>query len=309
MNKELQRVEHLPPAVAPQKITVAEMYAATVAKGITAENAVAVREMAQLMRQEELWNAEKAFAAAFNALQSEMPAIQATQPVPNNDGSVRYKFAPFEKIMEQVRPYLQKHKFTVSFSTKYSEGRVIKYCTLQHAEGHAKTNEFAVRIGSGPPKANEAQADGAAATYAKRGALCDALNIVVEHDTDARLEGAPIGEESAANLRERVKHCKIDEAAFLKYAGAKTFEEISSVRFQELSEYLDKKEPQDPLRPIQAKLWEIAKPIRGSETKWDTTEGYLVTKKILKPGQKIKSLTKAELEEVIDKLEITLSQR
>jgi hypothetical protein len=144
--------------------------------------------------------------------------------------------------MEQVAPLLQKHGFTVTFSTDFKEGRIIKTCTLQHVGGHSRSNQFAVRIGSGPPRASEAQADGAASTYAKRFALCDALNIVIDKDTDAKVEGAPITKEQAAELEHRVQMTNSNREAFLKFAGANSFSEIASAKYEILDGFLAKKE-------------------------------------------------------------------
>jgi hypothetical protein len=119
---------------------------------------------------------------------------------------------------------------------------MVSICTLRHVGGFSQSNEFAVRIGGGPPGATETQADGAAKTYAKRGALCDALNIVVEHDDDARMIGQPIGKALAADLESRVTKVGADRDAFLKFAGASTFAEISDERWPMLDELLSRKE-------------------------------------------------------------------
>lgn len=189
-------------------------------------------------------NAQQQFAVAKTNLQSEMPKVQAMRPVPNRDGSLRYKFAPFEDIMEQVSPLLQKHGFTVSFSTRYADGRLIKSCTLQHIGGHKETNEFAVRVGGGPPGATETQADGAAGTYAKRFALCDCLNIVIEKDSDAGAEGAPITAKQAEEIERRVALLgeRVNMPAFWKFAKATKFSEIPSSRYADIDEMLAKKE-------------------------------------------------------------------
>lgn len=234
---------------------VGDMLQEMIRRGVTAENVGALEKLVTLYERMEERNAEKEFAQAFNALQADMPKISAKKAVPNGDGSVRYRFAPYEEIMEQVAPCLQKHGFTITFSQRYSEGqpqRLIAICTLQHVSGHSKTNEFAVRVGQGPPKASEAQADGAAGTYAKRFALCNALNIVVETDSDARLEGAPITKEQAASLRDRVKATASMEASFLKFGGVtltpgapitlSDYERIPSAKYALLDEQLRKKE-------------------------------------------------------------------
>lgn len=222
--------------------SVAEMLQAVIEKGVTQENVAAVGEIVKLYERMQEKDAEKAFAQAFVALQADMRAVKAVRPVPNNDGTIRYKFAPFEEIMREVGPRLKAHGFTVTFSTEFAESRLIKICTLQHVGGHSKSNKFAVRIGSGPPKATETQADGAASTYAKRFALCDALNIQIDHDTDARAEGDNVTAEQAFELERRVGETNSNREAFLKFAGAKTYAEIKASKYKILDEFLAKKE-------------------------------------------------------------------
>lgn len=159
---------------------------------------------------------------------------------------MRYTFAPFEDIMAQLQPALEKHGFTVSFTTKFDGAsgvvRLIKTCILTHTGGHSRSTEFAVRVGGGPPGASECQADGAASTYAKRFALCDALNIVIDKDTDARAEGHAITQEQADELERRVAETNSDKAKFLQLAGAATFREIMNSKYDILDQCLRRKE-------------------------------------------------------------------
>lgn len=229
----------------PQK-PVAQMIQAAIEKGVTPENMAVVERLVALMERMEDKAAEKQFASAFVALQSEMPSVQATKAVPDKYGNIKYHFAPYEEIMAQIKPLLQKHGFTVTFSMGFSEGRVIQECTLQHIGGHLRTNKFMARVGNGPPGSSEAQGDGAASTYAKRFALCNALNIVTDIDTDgrgdARAEGAPISKDHAAYLKELVRETKSDEVAFLKFAGAKDYADIGEEKYDRLVAALHKKQ-------------------------------------------------------------------
>ena len=240
--------ENLPiianPAGALERVpTVGEMLYGLVKGGVSAQNVGALEKMVELYERVEDRNAEKAFAAAFVELQAEMPAVQAIKPVPDRNGVVKYKFAPLEEIMLQLGPYLRRHGFTVSFSFDYKEDKLVCACTIQHLQGHKRTNFFAVRVGSGPPGATATQSDGAAATYAKRYALCDALNIVIEHDSDARAtSGAKIHAVLAEELQERVERTGSNIAAFLKVAGASSFDEIPADKYDLLNEMLCKKE-------------------------------------------------------------------
>ena len=71
--------------------------------------------------------------------------------------------------------------------------------------------------------------------------MCCALNISVDHTPDARREGEPITAEQAVTLRKMVKDSRADEVAFLRFAGAKTYEEIGSRRYAEVFAALEKK--------------------------------------------------------------------
>jgi len=208
---------------------------------LTQESVGVVERLVALQEHQMAKDAERRFAQAFSELQAELGTFNATKTVPDKQGNARYTYLPYDEIMRTVQPLLQRHGFSVSFSTDFKDARIVQTCTLQHTAGHHRDYLAFVRAGAGPYGATETQADGAAMTYAKRYALCNALNIVVEHDTDARREGTPISSEQAQTLREMVKDTKSDEAAFLKFAGAKSYEEIGSERYASLFSALQKK--------------------------------------------------------------------
>lgn len=242
MSDKLTKIESGAIGEAQSAPTIIDMMQAVIKGGVTPENVSALKELAALHERMEDKRAEREFATAFNALQAETPRVKAMKAVPGNDGNVRYHFAPYEDIMDAVAPLLQKHGFTVRFSMKFSDGRVTQICTLQHTSGHSKDNEFSVRVGQGPPKSSEAQGDGAAATYAKRFALCSCLNITIEKDSDARVEGGKITQAQADDLRTRVRASGADEARFLAFAGASKYEDIVEAKYAMLDQNLRKKE-------------------------------------------------------------------
>lgn len=232
---------------------VGQMLMMMMEKGITQESTGAVRELVQMRREIEADEAKKAYNRAFVALQSEIPRVEATKEVPNKDGTLRYTFAPFEGIMRQVSPLLQKHGFAVSFSTRMEGPRVVAIGELMHVCGHSTKHEFGARLGSGPPGSSEAQGDGAASTYAKRFCLCNMLNIIVAGiDNDARAEGSTITPDQAEDLYQRVAAMKIDMQKFMKWAGgrgpesgaflAHHFESIPSTRYEQVNSELMRKE-------------------------------------------------------------------
>jgi len=205
---------------------IAAMLQTIVEGGVTAENADALEKVCDLYLKMEANGAAKDFAAAKCLLQAELPTVMATKSIPSKTGEIRSVFAPYEEIMGVVGPYLTKHGFSVSFTMKAESGRMEAVCTLSHSGGHSASNSFSVRVGSSPPGCSEAQSDGSARSYARRGALCDCLNIVVDKDTDARLEGACITAEQARDLAYRAHAAGIAETAFLRLAGAASFATI-----------------------------------------------------------------------------------
>jgi hypothetical protein len=221
-----------------------EMIQSVIARGVTSENVAALRELVSLKRDMDKDAAQKSFAADFLGLQLELPRVQATKIIPDKHGAMRSSFAPFEEIDAQLKPICQKFGFTYSFSEgPFQQGKITKICTVMHRGGHERSNPFSVRIGAGPPGCSEAQADGAAHSYAKRGALCDAFNIVVHGiDQDARLEGGSVTPEQAKELLDRVLATKSNEDSFLRFAGAKNYREIAAAKYDMLDQFLTVKE-------------------------------------------------------------------
>ena len=86
--------------------SVALMLQEVIKGGITAENVSALEALVGLYDRMQAKNAEREFNQAFAKLQSELRSVNATRTVPNKDGSPRYRFAPFEDIMEEVQPVL-----------------------------------------------------------------------------------------------------------------------------------------------------------------------------------------------------------
>ncbi len=222
-----------------QTPNVAQMMSAIIERGVTSENVAALEKVIELYERMETRNAEKAFNAAFVALQAELPVIVAETIIPN-----RGKYQRFEDVMRDVGPLLVKHGFTVSFSMQAQDNRITETCQLKHIGGHSQANSFSVRVGGRAD--SETQADCKAATTAKRNALLNCLNIIIRQDAfsgeeDPTQDGAPISWEHVAFLKEQVKETKADEAAFLKFAGVHDYHEIGTLRYDSLVAALEKK--------------------------------------------------------------------
>jgi len=220
---------------------------------ITGQHVEVLSRMMDLYERNEKREAEKAFASALVDLQAETIRVQATKAVDVKNGVPRYTFAPYEEIMATVQPMLTRHGFSITFDTDEGESRLTSTCTLTHKGGHSRANKFAVRY-TKPPGSSDAQGDMSTKSYAKRGALCDALNITIEHDDDARMIGKPIGKAFAIDLQQRVQDCKANEQAFLKFAGVachnpatlEDYEQIPDDRYDALDAMLKRKEMGKP---------------------------------------------------------------
>lgn len=239
MTNEIQKLEPAEPSVA---IMLQGMLQGIQAGAITPQTVEVMKGMMDLYQSNQKRQDQRDFAAALTALQGETIRVVATKKVePKPDGTCRYKFAPYEEIMAQVQPILSRHGFSITFDTEVGDQRLTSICTLTHSSGEARQNRFAVRYGK-PPGSSDAQGDMSTKSYAKRGALCDALNIVIDHDDDARNIGHPISAEKAAELECRCNALKANRRAFLDFAGAKSFAEIGEAKLAEIEAMLDRKE-------------------------------------------------------------------
>ena len=117
-------------------------------------------------------------------------------------------------------------------------------------------------VGEREAGVRERQADGAAFTFAKRYALCAALNIVVDKDADARLLGDTITPEEADDLQRRARERWPDDehkvGLFLKFCGVGPggWRDIVRSRYDAALAELNRQPtpPAQPLNPCPADL-------------------------------------------------------
>jgi len=121
--------------------------------------------------------------------QKEIPIIIKKSPVfeKNSKTAVRYKYAPIEDIITQVKNTLEKYGFSYTFKTKQDNGNFTTICQSYHKTGHMEKTEFTIPVGkSGFMSAPQEVAS--ASTFAKRYAFCNAFGIVTEsEDNDANI--------------------------------------------------------------------------------------------------------------------------
>lgn len=165
--------------------------------------------------------AERAFAEALTAAQSEMPQVERLGTVSLGTGKGSYNFARLEDMDRVLRPIMIRHGFSIFFDREQREGAgggLVVTGTLAHVAGHSKKASFPVALDTGAGR-NNLQAAGSADSYARR-YLIEGFFLIVRKgkDDDAHLAGVQFidrakGEQIEALLTET----KSDRARFMQH--------------------------------------------------------------------------------------------
>ena len=207
--------------------TPLEIIQSAIEKGVDPSTLSALVDLKERLDRQE---AAQSYAHAVAEFQARCPTIHKGREVPMSGGG--FSYAAFEDIMARVQPVLRDCGLSVSFSTKMLSEKLMEVvCTVRHgihSEQHTQT------IPIPELKVNDAQRMGAAITYAKRYALCGALNIVVtDEDNDAGGLGEKIGEREVGNIEDMLTETQSDRAGFLKWLGVDSVEAIPAGRYSD----------------------------------------------------------------------------
>ena len=151
------------------------------------EKGLPVETMEKLLVMRRELRAEAAkddYFIALSKFQKMCPVIIKGRDVYDKDGKLRYRFAPLDVIIDQVKDALEICGFSYIIKTQQTETTVKAICEAHHISGHSESTDFTVPI---DPKAymNAAQKVASALTYSKRYAFCDAFGILTgDEDID-----------------------------------------------------------------------------------------------------------------------------
>lgn len=153
------------------------------------ENNLPVETMERLFALREKVKAEQAkeaFTEAMATFQAECPIIVKDKVVLNKDGkTIRYRYAPLDSIVSQVKESLATNGLSYSFDEKKDDKTISAICKITHKLGHSEVSSFQIPIGT-EDYMSDPQKHGARITFAKRYAFSNALGILTgEEDTDA----------------------------------------------------------------------------------------------------------------------------
>lgn len=206
-----------------EAITVPAINAeALIAKGIEKNIPIETMEKLLAMRKElkQEWAREQ-FFTALAKLQAEIPVIEKTKKVFQKESTtkVRYCYAPLEAIVEQIKPFLQKNGFSYTLKTRQVGADLTIICEAHHSAGHTEATELTVQIDK-TAFMTDTQKIGAANSYAKRYAFCNAFGIMTgDEDTDAvevELKTAPASAPAPAPKGKKEKEVLTDDSEKFK---------------------------------------------------------------------------------------------
>jgi hypothetical protein len=139
-----------------------------------------------------------AYHAALAGFQGEVPPIPkrhtATIDSQRTGGHYTYTYAKLADIQQIIGPVLARWGLSYKFQPRYDPDRLV--CVLHHADGYDDDTTEVRMVTDQSARMNAIQVGGSALTYAERYALCAALGIAPEEDTDAQNGTIPPAEDA-----------------------------------------------------------------------------------------------------------------
>lgn len=218
-----------------------------ISRGFSGEQ---LREVVAVVRELVRDQAAARWAEAVTGFQAEMPPIVRSREAAikmRSGGEFNYRYASYDNVMKAARPYLQRWAIAVSFDTQTTNDGKRMDVTVNIRVGiHTEPRKFSIPISAG--QMSDAQACGAALSYAKRYALCAALNIVVTDEDNDAAAMEFIGEGDVAEIERILRKLgsAINFARFLTFAGIEpadpktpAWSDLASIPNTELARIMD----------------------------------------------------------------------
>lgn len=178
--------------------------------------------------------AAEAFGRAVTTFQAKCPPITKSRAT-QETGSFGYKYASFDDVMRVAGPVLAECGLAVTVSSERTDWGIRVTCRLRHGT-HFEDHTMDCPIPS--MKVNDTQKFGAALSYAKRYALCAALNIVItDEDNDAAGLGVePIATDEIANIKSMLNQIapgdrEVVLKKLLEWGGVKRLEDFPADKY------------------------------------------------------------------------------
>jgi len=209
MNNKTKKEEKQDRALGPVKQSAEALIALAIEKNVSVDTMERLLAMRRELKAE---YAKAQFDTAMAKFQARCPIIEKNETA--GSGGFTYTYASLDFIVKQIKEILADNGFSYTFDTKKTDKSIITYCKVKHTDGHMEVSTFEITIDTSS-KMNISQKDGAANTYGKRYAFCNAFGILSgDEDTDAKAETA--WDDSPKRLHAGNGHVTQKQAGFIK---------------------------------------------------------------------------------------------
>lgn len=186
--------------------------------------------------------AAEAFGQAITRFQSLCPVVHKAKQAKSQGNFQGYTYASYDDVMRAAQPALIECGLAVSFSTEQVDKQLKVTVRIRHGI-HFEDHSLTVPVPD--MRVNDTQKYGGALSYAKRYALCAALNIVTsDEDDDAASVYEPITDIQAADIQELLDDLgptNADKAKFLAWLGVDSISRIAAADYPKAIDALQRK--------------------------------------------------------------------
>lgn len=188
--------------------------------------------------------AAQRFADALTAFQAQCPPIVKHRD--SKGDNLHFRYAAYDDVDRVARPLMAKYRIVATYTTEPSKEPVGIRVTCRVRVGtHQEETTLTVPIPLG--KVNATQLYGQAVTYAKRYALCAALNIVVtDEDTDGAFGDTTLDADQITEINTLIDECMaagrpVDLPAFHRWLKAESLADVLAAKCTDIVRFLKKK--------------------------------------------------------------------
>ena len=198
---------------------------------------------------QERWEANEARKSYHDA----MAMFKANPPEIDKDrhvkyqtakGTTEYRHASLANVTQKINGALSQYGLSAAWKVSQTDKQITVTCTITHRLGHSESTSL-----SGAPdesgSKNSIQAVGSTISYLERYTLL-ALTGLATHEMDDDSNGAGaapeyISTDQATEIAHLIQETGSNEAAFLKYIGAASVDQILSDHYNKAKIALNKK--------------------------------------------------------------------
>jgi hypothetical protein len=213
---------------------------AAIARGADLEK---LEKLMELQREDEKWQAKKAYHAAMAAFKENPPAIEKDQTVDFGEGKAKYKHASLANVAQKIGEALSPHGLSASWQTTQPEKGITVTCTITHILGHSENTSLTAAPDNSGSK-NAIQAIGSTVSYLERYtvlALAGLATFDMDNDGNAGGEVKYIDDKQLSQIVDMLNETEADHVKFLEWIKAEKLEQILEKNFKNCMVFLDAK--------------------------------------------------------------------